>query len=170
MLVLLFKGTGPLSRAIRWHTRSDYSHAAILHCGEVYESREFRGVRRIPLDEALKGCAVDVFEVRTSLEQEEATLDFLGRQMGKKYDYASVLRFLPRRQETRASSGKWFCSELVFVCLQMAGIQLLLRIQPAEVAPGHLALSPLMRFIETYEIPDHPGLLGFDRLLRSNPA
>jgi hypothetical protein len=39
---------------------------------------------------------------------------FLTAQLGKPHDYTMVARFITRRQESRRTSGKWFCSELTF--------------------------------------------------------
>lgn len=176
--ILQFRATGLVSSLIRWQTRSEDSHSAIVigdvddvvfgvgdraltvpHItGTLYESREGVGVRTLGLNRVVPnadlswygwptppkglqsvqwlelGPAVDV----TDLE------DFLKLQAGKKYDYTMVARFLTRRQESRASSEKWFCSELVFAAVQVAGVDLLRDTEPWEVSPGLLARSPFL--------------------------
>ena len=145
MLIALHRGTGFIARAIRWQTRSVYSHASVLleESEMVIEAREFQGVRVVMWNDVVaSGEVVDLFRVRDiSAEQEKVVREFLWEQMGKGYDYTMVARFVSRRQEERASSGKWFCSELVFAALAKAGVKLLERIEAWEVSPGVLRLS-----------------------------
>jgi len=145
MLVALHRGEGWIAKAIRWQTRSVYSHASFLleDSGVVIEAREFEGVRTVRWDEVVaSGEHVDLFRVKgLSTEAEVVVLQFLWEQMGKPYDYTMVARFVSRRQEERESSGKWFCSELVFAALAKAGVKLLERIEAWEVSPGVLRLS-----------------------------
>lgn len=149
MLIALHKGRGLISRLIGWQTRSAYTHASIvLDSGEVIEAREFQGVRllpHLPSDED-----IDVFEVTgvtatASADQRRVITAWLMSQLGKPYDYTMVARFVSRRQESRKSSGKWFCSELVFAALQKAGVNLLARCEPWEVSPALLSKSPLLK-------------------------
>lgn len=143
--VALFQGPGLVSRLIRWQTRSAYSHAAIvLPSGAVIESREGIGVRQLSALEPKHGEEIDFFAVDVTDEQLAALTRFLHRQLGKKYDWTMVARFVTRRQESRASRGRWFCSELVFAAFQVAGIHLLRGTEPWEVSPGLLARSPLL--------------------------
>ncbi len=145
MLVALHRGEGVIARAIRWQTRSVYSHASIVleGTGSVIEAREFQGVRWVRWDEVVaSGESIDLFRVKgLTPEAEAVVLQFLWDQMGKPYDYTMVARFISRRQAAREESGKWFCSELVFAALAKAGVKLLERIEPWEVSPGVLRLS-----------------------------
>src|SRR5688572_30038297 len=125
MKVVLFKGKGLVSRLIRWQTRSEYSHAALLlEDGTLIESREGKGVQAIANWQRPENAVL--FEVK-GLQEEWArgAREFLSAQIGKKYDWLMVARFVSRRQEKRSTSGKWFCSELVFAALQKAGVALL---------------------------------------------
>jgi hypothetical protein len=148
MLVALHRGEGFIARAIQWQTRSGYSHASVLlEAAElVIEAREFQGVRIVPWAEVMaSGERVDLFRVAGLTEEQEiAVREFLWDQIGKPYDYTMVARFISRRQEERTSSGKWFCSELVFAAFAQAGVKLLERIEPWAVSPGMLSLSPLL--------------------------
>ena len=151
---------------------SGYSHAALVFYSSHWiwelnegwasiEAREFKGVRRsdgAKVDEVLERhpkASVDLFEVRTATgfelkrERVEACLKFAVDQIGKGYDYTMVARFISRRQASRRTSGKWFCSELVFAALQKAGVDLLARTEPWEVSPGQLARSPLLKWCAT---------------------
>ncbi len=158
--ILLHRGRGAISKLIQWQTRSPYSHASLLFDnGQVVEAREFKGVRWLKRPDWEKE-EIDVFEVETTPEQNSAIWIFVNCQCGKPYDYTMVARFVSRRQETRKSSGKWFCSELVFAAFQKAGIELLARTEPWEVSPGLLAKSPLLKEVKPSTLNIQPLTLN----------
>jgi len=143
--VRLYRGRGPIAKLIQWQTRSPYSHAAILINGEMIDAREGYGCRlRVENDE---DRAADRFVLYKPLRGAAQTMmyKFLLKQVDKDYDYTMVARFISRRQATRSTSQKWFCSELVFAAFQQAGINLLERVDPWAVSPGLLSMSPLLR-------------------------
>jgi uncharacterized protein YycO len=147
MLIALHKGRGLIARAIQWQTRSAYSHASvILEEGTLIEAREFQGVRPLfPRQWQNSGESIELYRVRDlTPAQAQLITRFLWDQVNKPYDYTMVARFLSRRSAARASSGKWFCSELVFAAFARAGVRLLDRIEPWAVSPALLALSPLL--------------------------
>jgi uncharacterized protein YycO len=155
MKIALFKGSGIIATLIRWQSRSSYAHAAVIdENGVVYEALT-TGVRSAQLwttDHTRSDY--DLFEVETTPEQNDMMRSFLWRQLGKRYDFTMVLRFLTREQETRNSTGKWFCSELVFAAFAYAGIKLFERTEPWEVSPGMLARTPLARvYVAQNEVP-----------------
>ena len=89
------------------------------------------------------GTRVDIFRVEgLSMSEGQKAINFAHEQIGKGYDFLSIARFLIRSQSRRKESGRWFCSELVFAALRKAGVDLLERIEPCDVSPGMLALSP----------------------------
>lgn len=145
IIIGLHRGTGVIGKLIRWQTRGEYSHASfILPDGLFVEAREFIGVRALPRLQVARGETVDLFTVHATEAQVVAVAAFAREQLGKPYDYTMVARFVSRRQAARTSSGKWFCSELVFAALQQAGINLLRDTEAWEVSPGLLARSPLL--------------------------
>lgn len=150
--IALHRGSGIVSRLIRWQQRGEWSHASvILRSGAVIESREFIGVRQLPKLTAAKGELIQVFSVECTDEQADKIEEFLKAQIGKKYDYPMVLGFMSRSsREGQQSGGKWFCSELAFAAFLRNGIALLARIDPWAVSPPHLSYSPLLKF--EYEI------------------
>lgn len=164
-----------VGRLIRWQTRSEYSHAALVFSRELLshiddlaplqkqfeggvevnhelthklvtiEAREFRGVRLTEGVVKAIGANVDLFSVRgLGLDHLVLAWEFAKAQLGKDYDYTMVARFISRRQESRSTSDKWFCSELAFAAIRKAGIELLRGTEPWEVSPGLLARSPLL--------------------------
>jgi uncharacterized protein YycO len=140
--VLLFRGRGFISGAIRWQTRSVYSHAALLTPeGRIVEAWQGAGVRVTDIED---WEGIDRFVIPSMTpEQGRIAVNFALSQVGMEYDYWSVLRFVSRR--SLPGNVKWFCSELVFAALRHAGVKLLDRIEPGEVSPGMLALSPLLK-------------------------
>ena len=96
---------------------SRWSHSAVLDEGEglVYEATEWRGVRCVP--------AADFFAQYTRGERrtidvpaayEQAARQWLGQQLGKRYDWTAVLGFVTR-YFTGAQwhdDDSWFCSEM----------------------------------------------------------
>lgn len=144
--IALFRGRGLMSALIRWQTWSDYSHAAIvLPDGSIIEAWQGlgAGVRRKWIED---WEGIDVFDVDWLSEKTSKDVESFARtQIGKRYDYLGVLRFLNRRQIV--SNGKWFCSELVFAAFYLSNIDLLARTEPCRVSPGLLARSPLLRKI-----------------------
>jgi uncharacterized protein YycO len=136
-------GTGVVSRMIRWQQRTDVSHISIIDNDDsLIEALEFNGVvQQRTLHDARNEQRVDVLEVYVTPEQRDAALAWAKGQLGKRYDYLSILRFVTRRKN-REDNGKWFCSEFAFVAAEKAGVSLLQRILPAEVSPGHFVLSP----------------------------
>jgi len=142
--ILLFKGKTVISRFIRWQTRSPYSHAALLldDGRSIIESVEGAGVRERFLTEDDAG-GFDAFMVPgLSPTQAAAVISFARAQLGRKYDYWAIIRFIDR--ERMPENDRWFCSELVFQAFDQAGVKLLVRIDSWAVSPGMLALSPLL--------------------------
>src|SRR5688572_9599894 len=122
--ILLFRGKGFFSTLIRWQTRSPFSHAAILLPDGVtiIESWQGEGVRK---KKVTNWSDIDKFTVNVSPEVWEKVIAFCESQVGKKYDYLQVLRFVSRRKGK--DDSKWFCSELVFRGFELAGEPLLAR-------------------------------------------
>lgn len=150
----LHRGPGLVGRLIRWQTRSPWSHASIYIRGAgVIEAREGRGVVQAPRHRLRPGERVDFCSAGISADQEEAVIEFARRQLGKPYDYTMVARFVTRRQATRATCGKWFCSELVYAAFHHAGVELLRDTEPWEVSPGLLARSPHLTYSHSLAQP-----------------
>jgi len=145
--IALFKSRSLIGRLIRWQTRGEFSHAALVtESGAVYESREFIGVRKMPsLASATPKCDKAVlFTVDIDAETEARVARFCESHLGEPYDYLSVARFISRRKEAASSRSKWFCSELVFDALKYAGVELFRETSGWEVSPDLLKRSPLV--------------------------
>lgn len=148
MQIALYKGTSFVSKCIRFVTRSEYSHAAIiLRDGSVVEAWQ-PVVRRVASlsEQHTPGTEVEVFNFRDPLTdaEEDAAEKFLLGELGTPYDYKSVLRFITRRPGNL--DDHWFCSELAFAACLEARQALFHWTDPWEVPPDWLARSPLLRF------------------------
>lgn len=147
MKLNLHRGSSFVSKLILWQTRGQFSHASItLRDGRVVESREFIGVRVLPSLDPRVGETITTYEVPTTDRQAEEIERFLLSQVGKKYDYVSLIRFLDRTPIAHWDKTKWFCSELAFEAFRTAGIVLLQNIKAWAVSPEILGLAPGMTF------------------------
>lgn len=136
--VLLFRGIGAISAMIRWQTRGPYSHAALLYPdGRRIIEAWHTGVRSKLLT---SWAGVDAFEV-PGIHDWTTVFAFAEAQLGKRYDFVSVLRFLDRARAK--DNQKWFCSELVYSALATQ-LRVLSRIDAANVSPTHLSWSPFL--------------------------
>lgn len=150
MEIALYRGVSRTSRLIRWWTRSEYSHAAlILDDGRIVEAWHkpllTGGAVRVIMDLSdghTPNTPVDIFDL-TGLTYQQAAVakSFALLQLGKKYDWGAILGFITRTQST-GNQDKWDCSELIYAALSAAGYQLLDYMNPCEASPGDLARSP----------------------------
>ncbi len=154
MIIAAYRGTSWVSKAIRWQTRGVYSHVAVvLPGGAIVEA--WHKPARVRIINSLAqghtpGTCIDLFEVQTTPRQEEIIIHFLRSQVGKRYDFMGVARFITRRNKD--NSEKWFCSELAFAAFRVAGIYLLKRIKAHQVHPVTLVTSPKLQFLRQITI------------------
>lgn len=95
---------------IRLLTFSKWSHvAAIMPNGLVIEATWPEGVRRISMEALLSSYPhTEVREINIS----PVGIDWLERQVGKRYDVTALFTFLNPWRKWR-QDDKWFCSELI---------------------------------------------------------
>ena len=118
----------------------------MLEDGSVIEAWHKGGVRHVkdPADGHKPGTVVDVYSIKAEFDEYVAEL-FLTEQIGKKYDFRSVARFVSRRKAI--VNGKWFCSELAEAALIMGGLALL-RGDPENHSPRDTAMSPYLKLTD----------------------
>ena len=148
MKVLLYRGTGPTSRLIRFQTRSPYSHAAMMmDDGTVIEARMRGGVKHVatPWTRHRKNTPVEVYAIKGDFDEEKVE-SFLLSQLGKKYDWLSVLRFVSRRKAP--ADDRWFCSELILAALLDGGKRLLNGLS-SVLSPRDMQLSTELEYEKT---------------------
>jgi uncharacterized protein YycO len=148
--VLLFRGRGLASQAIRIVTRSPYSHVGLVY---PFEGRVFCmeavgvGVRLILMSELMKRYhgGIDYFEVSgASPEQRHGAISFCFAQLGRLYDRPGILRFVValvfNRKVAVREDQAWFCSELVAAAYRGQGLALAAE-SAAYTSPADLAVS-----------------------------
>lgn len=144
-----YKKNGFVANIIKFLTRGQYSHVAIEVNNTFYEAKEFSLVRKY-VTWTKNSSQIDIYELEITDDQERRLVNFLEKQIGKKYDYLMVLGFLFYvTREKRKSRGKWFCTELIFAALEKVGVKLLNNIEPWKVSPATLSYSTLLKYKET---------------------
>ena len=140
--ILLYKGRGMVSRLIRWQTNGSYSHAALQRPdGRIIEA--WHKPPKVRLTRLKDWSNVEAYEVvGMTPEQWDEAIAWAESQIGKKYDFGGVMRFVTRWRKKQ--DDKWFCSELVFEAIKRAGVPLLERVQCSQVSPTVLSFSPLL--------------------------
>jgi len=140
--ILFYRPKTHLDKIICFFSRGKYCHVSIKIDNTIYESKPFIGVRKYQLIDT-DGYHIDEYKLKITLKQKHKLIQFLEKQIGKGYDYWSVVGFiLYKTRESRKNCGKWFCSELVFVSFEKIGINLLNRVTPWKVSPVILSYSP----------------------------
>lgn len=112
MRLLFYQGLSLPSRVIRFVTRSEYGHVAVeLNNGTVVEAWR-KGVTNSPNYGTFHtpGTIVDVFEVTSNYDYAKLEA-YLLAQVGKKYDFMSVFRFLSKQPPK--NNDILFCSEVI---------------------------------------------------------
>lgn len=145
MRILAYKGRSLTSKAIRFLTRSEYSHIAVeLDNGMTIEAWTTAGViERINYQEGhTPGTVVDVFAIEGPLNSARAEA-FLRDKIGAGYDWWNVFRFVYHKPSTE--NRRWFCSELAEYALA-EGFVTLLRGNKSTHSPRDTVMSPLLSF------------------------
>lgn len=149
-MIVFYRGTSMLSRAIRWFTRSHYSHVAYEQSNGNLIEAWTHGVRMVAdyATDHTAGTAVEWYRVEgVTPEQRERAETFMRKQLGKKYDVRGILGFL--RHRDIENQERWFCSELVFEAFRQAGVELLARVPAFKVSPGDLNQSPRLILVKS---------------------
>lgn len=142
--ILLYHGHGIIDTLIRWQTDGRVAHAALRNKGEVIEARPKEGVIRRPYTAADAQAEAYAVPSMTDAEWRDAW-SFANSQVGKKYDWLGIFRFLTRNKEQ--DPARWFCSELVFAAIDYSGPNLLERVPAYKVSPEGIRRSPLCNLL-----------------------
>ena len=127
LLLLWYGGTTIIDRAVKWVTKSVYSHSAIVVKGVLYEEQASgllmdagtSGQQRAEMATAYKVVPITV-------QQEQAIIAFLKEtiEQGGKYNYAELVLAAFTRltgvQIVVAKAGDYDCSAIVSECLTFA--------------------------------------------------
>lgn len=145
-----YRGRSFVSWLIKKQTRSIWSHsAAVLQDGSVIEAWHVGGVSHVA-DLSVnhsKGTQVDLFRIECTQAQADKFEELLKADIGKKYDFRSVFRFLSKHPS--CDNDKWFCSEEIDHKLRAVGIYTQNRICSAEMSPQLLGISIMLDYLKT---------------------
>jgi hypothetical protein len=153
--IILTTTTAKVSKAIRFGTKSDISHAMIcVQHGSVIDATgegvHARNVQRLFFDDA---CALHVLRLKENLTaaQLDQICQFVRQAIGSEYSTREAVRTIVggADQWTR----KQFCSRLVAQAYASAGIKVVN--DPNYCAPADLANSPLLM-----EVPNAAECVG----------
>lgn len=153
-MIAAYKGISLKSRLIRFLNWSDYSHVSWVSAHGWEIEAWSSGVRKLAVahSDHTPGTEVDLFAADLNPAEEVLLENWLHRQIGKRYDWLGVLRFLTRRDVPNPLT--WFCSRLLFAAFLAIRRPLLLRIPAHKVYPGMMVYSPLLAHVRTIRVPD----------------
>jgi hypothetical protein len=144
--VLLFRGTGWMSRCIEFCTHSPVSHAALLLPDgyTVLESMQGAGVRKRILQES-DWANIECYLVRgMTVKRWHHVIADAESELGCPYDWWSLFCWLFRSSRKLPHLTKYFCSELVHEKLRLHGVELVARKYDWEVTPADLRGATLL--------------------------
>jgi len=161
--IVLFRGRDPLSRLIRWVTRSHYSHAGIVaRWGEYVMVLEAKGAgvvasRLSHVVDKYHG-RVDLFtakgDVEPRLNRDEA-VHAAKEELGKHYAVGKLFQILGRlyrRKIMTAPPDKYVCSEYVSRSWRVGGV-LLSNVGEDLATPAEIAKSHALRLLGRLVVP-----------------
>lgn len=133
-----YKGDSFIAKAIKWYTKSEFSHCEILIDGESFIADFGINLTKYKLNEypSEKWVQFDI-PVECSVQDFEIIKRYLNDQIGAKYDSMGI--FLSQLFPLGINSNsKWFCSEFVTKILQLFLVEEVLDLQCNKVSPGAL--------------------------------
>jgi uncharacterized protein YycO len=119
----------------------------MLNDGSVIEAWASGGVRHIPtpFNGHKPRTPIDMYTVNAGYNT-DLIEQYLLSQVGKKYNWKAVARFLTKRKAP--DNDRMFCSELVLEAFRRGKLKLL-NGAPAEQSPRDLAMCPYLEFQRT---------------------
>lgn len=141
--ILLYKGTSIISKIIRFITKSEYSHSAIVidecHVAECNIWYSFR-IRHI----SYVSDSYDLYRCKEEYNKDKI-MEFIHNNIGSKYDYREILRCLGFK--IKDDKNKLICSESVYDCFKYAGCDLLPYNEDGITTPSDISKSKLLEKI-----------------------
>ena len=131
-------------RLICFWTRGLFSHVAVLCSGRIYEAVPGAGVRCVDVVDYFAAHSIGQYEIFDIPGADGAAAEKFARsQLGKPYDWRSIIGFATLDRATRERAGYWQCAEFAYVMCAKAGVWLFApdRTNPADLSPSLLPLS-----------------------------
>jgi cell wall-associated NlpC family hydrolase len=168
--ILLFQGRGPLSRLIRWGSKSAYSHvgmAAWWNARLVVLQAAGRGVEVLPVSLAVHEYdgQVDWYTLAADVDarlDRERLFHVAVDKLGTPYATVSLLELMWRMllgafrwtPDPKVEPEAIFCSQYVSYCYREAGLDLREDTEDACTSPGDLAVCGLLRLMGVLHRPE----------------
>lgn len=169
MRILQYEGISQFSSKIRFLTWNRTTHTAIEfddgRVCEAWKDRDDKCVRIVGSAHAqhTPGTIVKAYTLKSfsQMQSEDFTCWLIG-EVGKPYAFwDGVMRFITRKDPQPYdpqsfliedyNPDAWFCSCLAFSGLMHVRCNLLDRIAPWRVSPGHINFSPLLQLDEIFQ-------------------
>ena len=128
-----------LHKAIRWWTKSKYSHVELGIDG-YWVSAENYGIITFNTRPSIEQYTILRYDLDVSMDDYDRVIAFIDKVRGSKYDYLGI--FLAQIIPLHVQDPKrWFCSELTTRLLKMLGEPKVKDIvKPSSMSPGDLAV------------------------------
>jgi uncharacterized protein YycO len=144
-----------ISKIIRFITRSQVSHIAIMYDDEMVIESWWNGVRIIKLSDLKKRSNFYVMRANDVSDlQIEYIIDFLQDVYSKSYDFIQLVTIGLHKIfgiNVKNSNTNYICSELAWEAYNSVGIDIAPQIDSSdEVTPGDLQTSPALKMTNVY--------------------
>lgn len=149
--IIAFKSYTLLSRLIRWVTRKDVTHVAILVGDHLIMETSLFGVRLRPLrDREYSYC---ILRCPTLTEEQQIDItDFVMQSVGKGYDFKLLIgigiNLVFGKQLSWNNKDRYICIELILKAYESVGIDLLPNINTDIMTPEDLLTSEFLEIID----------------------
>ena len=145
--ILLFKGSGLMSKIIQLGTSSKYSHVAVCVDADMFLAIEAQGSVRAADIRAMANY--DIFRIKKGYNYSlNKSISFLVSKLNEKYDYAGVIFLgIIKLFRLKKLANKWqkdrdyFCSELVYEAFKAGGLEIVNKESSGVVSPADIANS-----------------------------
>lgn len=158
--ILLFQGTSPLSRLIRWGSGSEYSHAGFAAWWDgrllVFQASG-RGAEVLPASSAVDAYdgQVDWFALKDEHQRRidaHLLVTTAVTLLGRSYSRLGLVQLMARMvggrfrglPDPKACPNAVFCSQYVSYCYRRAGLDLVEGTDDGSTSPADLAASPFL--------------------------
>lgn len=162
--IIFYSGTGLISRAIKWFTKSNVSHVAIVLSPSMEEDENFALIAEAQwggfvISKTYKPwveekCAVGrVFSTLTVAQRKQFRSEAV-KLLGEKYDYGALLAIakfiLFKSEKITQDANKVICSESVELIYRKMGKELVIGL-PEYVTPIDIYKSKQVKIIQDFK-------------------
>lgn len=143
--MIFYKGKTPISKAIRFLTKSEYSHCAILLDSMHLIQLDWNTPTSIKhIDYHIQDYDVYELTIDLSKDEEQKIIEYIIQRISTEYDFVFIIsRFFNILFGTKIynSKDKYNCDELIVEAFRSIGINLIdgdVKLSPSELAKSKL--------------------------------